>query len=42
MGVEDDPLELHPGDYTAYPADVRHIFRALEPGTRAVLISENA
>jgi transcriptional regulator with XRE-family HTH domain len=42
VGVESEPLEVGPGDYTAYPADVRHIFRALEPGTRAVLISENA
>lgn len=41
-GVESEPLELGPGDYTAYPADVRHVFAALEPGTRAVLISENA
>jgi transcriptional regulator with XRE-family HTH domain len=42
VGVDSEPLELQPGDYTAYPADVRHVFRALEPGTRAVLISENA
>jgi transcriptional regulator with XRE-family HTH domain len=42
VGVEAEPLELGPGDYTAYPGDVRHIFRALEPATRAVLISENA
>ena len=42
VGVEAEPLELGPGDYTAYPGDVRHIFRALAPATRAVLISENA
>lgn len=41
VGVEADPLELHPGDYTAYPGDVRHVFRALEPGTYAVLIQES-
>ncbi|HMH94098.1 MAG TPA: hypothetical protein VK586_23835 [Streptosporangiaceae bacterium] len=33
------PWSMRPGPA---PADVRHIFRALEPGTRAVLISENA
>ena len=42
VGLADEPLELGPGDYTAYPADVPHVFRALEPGTTAVLISENA
>ena len=42
VGLEAEPLEVGPGDYTAYPGDVRHIFRALDPATRAVLISENA
>lgn len=42
VGLADEPLELGPGDYTAYPADVPHVFRALEVGTKAVLISENA
>ena len=42
VGLADEPFELGPGDYTAYPADVPHLFRALEPGTTAVLISENA
>ena len=41
VGLTDEPVEILPGDYTAYPADLPHIFRALEPGTRAVLISEN-
>nr|WP_198427528.1 XRE family transcriptional regulator [Streptomyces buecherae] len=40
VGVAAEPVELHPGDYIAYPADVPHIFRALEPGTTAVLVSE--
>ena len=42
VGLADEPFELGPGDYTAYPADVPHLFRALRPGTTAVLISENA
>ena len=41
VGVADEPVELRPGDYIAYPGDVAHIFQALEPGTRAVLISEH-
>ncbi|WP_107097205.1 helix-turn-helix domain-containing protein [Streptomyces sp. NBRC 110028] len=41
VGLADDPVELRPGDYIAYPADLPHIFEALEPATRAVLISEH-
>ncbi|MCC9305800.1 XRE family transcriptional regulator [Kitasatospora sp. RB6PN24] len=41
VGIADEPHELLPGDYTAYPADVPHVFRALEPGTWAVLLLEN-
>ncbi|MFC8721234.1 helix-turn-helix domain-containing protein [Kitasatospora sp. NPDC057198] len=41
VGTADEPVELHPGDYIAYPADVPHVFEALEPGTRAVLVSEH-
>jgi transcriptional regulator with XRE-family HTH domain len=41
VGVASQPIELRPGDYAAYPADVLHVFRALEPGTQAVLVSEN-
>ncbi|MGW7351374.1 helix-turn-helix domain-containing protein [Streptomyces sp. NPDC054784] len=41
VGLADDPVELAPGDYTAYPGDVPHVFRALEPDTRAVLVSEH-
>lgn len=40
-GVADDPVELNPGDYIAYPGDVAHIFEALEPDTFAVLVSEH-
>ncbi|MEV7522051.1 XRE family transcriptional regulator [Streptomyces sp. NPDC091371] len=41
VGTADEPVELHPGDYICYPGDVPHVFQALEPGTRAVLISEH-
>jgi transcriptional regulator with XRE-family HTH domain len=41
VGVADEPVELSPGDYIAYPGDVAHVFQALEPDTRAVLVSEH-
>lgn len=41
IGLADDPLELSPGDYMAYPGDLPHIFKALEPGTVAVMLSEH-
>jgi len=41
IGPVEDPVEMHPGDYIAYPGDIAHVFEALEPGTRAVLISEH-
>jgi transcriptional regulator with XRE-family HTH domain len=41
LGVADDPVELAPGDYIAYPGDQPHIFKALEPATTAVLVSEH-
>jgi transcriptional regulator with XRE-family HTH domain len=41
VGLSDEPVELGPGDYVCYPADVPHVFEALEPGTRAVLVSEH-
>ncbi len=40
VGPAEDPVELHPGDYLAYPGDAPHVFTALRPGTSAVLISE--
>jgi quercetin dioxygenase-like cupin family protein len=39
--VADDPVELAPGDYMAYPGDQPHVFKALEPDTTAVLVSEH-
>jgi transcriptional regulator with XRE-family HTH domain len=41
VGVADEPAELRPGDYIRYPGDVPHVFEALEPRTRAVLLSEH-
>ncbi|TLW94342.1 helix-turn-helix transcriptional regulator [Saccharomonospora piscinae] len=41
VGLLDDPVELGPGDYIAYPGDVGHVFKALEPGTLAVMVSEH-
>jgi transcriptional regulator with XRE-family HTH domain len=40
VGVTGEPVELRPGDYICYPADVAHVFQALEPGTQAVLLNE--
>ena len=42
VGLVDSPVELNAGDYISYPADVEHIFRALEPDTMAVLVSEQS
>jgi len=41
VGVAGEPVELGPGDYICYPADVPHVFEALSPGTLAVLVSEH-
>ena len=40
MGLVDDPAVLEPGDYYRYPGDRPHVFEALEPGTSAVLVSQ--
>jgi len=40
VGLTGEPVELGPGDYMSYPGDVPHVFEALEPGTRAVMMSE--
>ncbi|GAA2228530.1 hypothetical protein GCM10010430_05310 [Kitasatospora cystarginea] len=42
VGVAGEAVELHPGDHIAYPGDLPHVFEALEPGTRAVLVLEHA
>jgi transcriptional regulator with XRE-family HTH domain len=41
VGVVEEPVEVGPGDYIAYPGDVAHVFKALEPDTLAVLVSEH-
>lgn len=41
VGPAEDPVELLPGDYLSYPGDQPHTFRALEPRTTAVLVSEH-
>jgi len=41
IGVAGEPVELGPGDYICYPADLPHVFEALSPGTLAVLVSEH-
>ncbi|MGH3125161.1 MAG: helix-turn-helix domain-containing protein, partial [Streptosporangiaceae bacterium] len=35
VGVAGEAVELSPGDYIRYPADVPHVFEALEPRTQA-------
>jgi transcriptional regulator with XRE-family HTH domain len=40
-GPVQEPVELGPGDYVAYPGDVPHTFEALEPGTTAVIVMEH-
>lgn len=40
VGTAGELVELTPGDYIAYPADVPHVFEALAPATVATLISE--
>ena len=41
VGMVENPVELAPGDYIAYPGDAAHVFQALEPNTFAVLASEH-
>lgn len=41
IGLTDDPVEVGPGDYVAYPGDLPHVFEALEPGTFSVMVSEH-
>lgn len=41
VGPTAHPETLDAGDYLCYPGDAPHMFRALLPGTSAVLIQEN-
>jgi transcriptional regulator with XRE-family HTH domain len=40
VGPETTPVELGPGDYARYAADVPHLYEAFEPGTSATLLME--
>jgi len=40
-GPAEDPVELRPGDYLAYPGDAPHTFAALSPATTAVFAMEH-
>ena len=41
VGPTEEPIEIGPSDYVAYPGDAEHVFEALEPGTVAVMVSEH-
>src|SRR5690242_9605839 len=41
VGPADDPVELGPGDYVAYPGDAPHVFKALVADTTAVIVMEH-
>lgn len=41
-GPSERPETLNPGDCLSYPGDQPHIFRALTPGTEAILVSEHS
>lgn len=40
-GPSEEPVELGPGDYLAYPGDAPHVFEALEPGTSGMIVMEH-
>jgi transcriptional regulator with XRE-family HTH domain len=40
VGPEHAPVDLGPGDYARYAANVPHVYEALEPGTSATLVIE--
>lgn len=42
VGPEGQMVELDPGDYICYSADVPHLFEALEKDTVAILLFESA
>jgi transcriptional regulator with XRE-family HTH domain len=41
VGLTEEPIEVGPGDYVAYPGDLAHVFEALQPGTTACMVSEH-
>jgi transcriptional regulator with XRE-family HTH domain len=40
VGPESAPVELGPGDYARYAADVLHVYEALDPGVSATLVMQ--
>src|SRR5215211_4498410 len=40
VGPESSPVELGPGDYARYAADVAHVYEAVEPGASATLLMQ--
>ena len=40
VGPADAPVDLGPGDLATFPGDAAHVYGALEPDTRAVLLLE--
>jgi hypothetical protein len=38
IGPESSPVELGPGDYARYAANVPHVYEALEAGVNATLL----
>ncbi|MCI2420135.1 XRE family transcriptional regulator [Saccharopolyspora sp. K220] len=41
VGPADNPVELGVGDYISFSGDVPHVYEALQPTTRAVLVMEH-
>jgi hypothetical protein len=41
VGPVEEPVELCPGDYVAYPGDRPHTFVALVPDTTGVIVMEH-
>ncbi|SFM91098.1 DNA-binding transcriptional regulator, XRE-family HTH domain [Izhakiella capsodis] len=41
VGLSERPVELNVGDYLSYPADQEHLFQALEPDTRAIMMIDH-
>lgn len=42
VGLSDESYELNEGDYISYPADLPHLFEAMEKGTCAIMVLESA
>lgn len=40
-GPAEDPVEVGPGDYVAFPGDLPHVYQALTPGSWGVLVMEH-